>query len=416
METLRSETQEQHRKLQASPYVVALEAGSVKPVSYAGYLRSLAVVHGSLEHELSLAGHAAVASVWRAEMAATDLLERDLAFFQARLLPDVPAALDEALGLAASIRRRRVSDPVSLLGYLYVLEGSRLGAPGVRAAAGRALGLTGPDGLEYLTVRGGAPQAWKSFGARMDAAVEDEATAARVVAAARELFEGLLGVFRALEPVTETRFTVSMLNAEAGSHPVPQDPREMCAAVRAGEEAWGEFPYLERRFGARGKRFTRSDSAWLATLAALEPDRVSQQVRWLGGVLAARGMPRLLLQRHLEILARELEREIPAQRARYQKLAAAARELDEARHAVIPRDVAAALAARFEASPGADGEDRIAGAGELLVAAVQDEKAGVPGAVESLVRWLGDPSRASPACVLAVGATVAAARAVSTGA
>jgi hypothetical protein len=115
-----------------------------------------------------------------------------------------------------------------------------------------------------------------------------------------EAFEGLARVFRALYPVNQEalRTLVTSLNPEAGSHPIPSDPRELQAAVRAGERCWQRFPYFSQRYGHRGEKFTSSDSAWLVTLVEYDQARVHQQVAWLGQVLAARGMPRLLLETH----------------------------------------------------------------------------------------------------------------------
>ncbi|MBV5336535.1 MAG: hypothetical protein J0653_00540, partial [Deltaproteobacteria bacterium] len=56
-------------------------------------------------------------------------------------------------------------------------------------------------------------------------------------------------------------------NADAGNHPVPDDPREILAALRAGERCYAQHPYFERRYGDRGKAFTRSDGGYLVTLA-----------------------------------------------------------------------------------------------------------------------------------------------------
>ena len=83
---------------------------------------------------------------------------------------------------------------------------------------------------------------------------------------------------------------------------MPSDPREIEAAVEAGNVTWERYPYYEWRYGERGRRYTASDSAWLATLSLLDQENVDQQVHWLGRVLAVRGMPRLLLRDHLRTL------------------------------------------------------------------------------------------------------------------
>jgi hypothetical protein len=50
-------------------------------------------------------------------------------------------------------------------------------------------------------------------------------------------------------------------------------------------------------------------------------------VRWLGTVLAARGMPRLLLEEHLGILHEELVAAVPERAGQYDLLLDAARAL-----------------------------------------------------------------------------------------
>src|SRR4051812_16513914 len=113
-------------------------------------------------------------------------------------------------------------------------------------------------------------------------------------------------VARAGEAATGSRPAVAALNPEAGNHAVTTDPRELGAAIRVGERTRERFVYYERRYGERGRRFTHSDSAWIVTLAGNPPAVVERQLRWLGSLLAARGMPRWLLEVHLEGLHAQL--------------------------------------------------------------------------------------------------------------
>src|SRR4051812_34517008 len=96
-------------------------------------------------------------------------------------------------------------------------------------------------------------------------------------------------------PPARALASASALNPRAGHHLVTADPRELAAVERAGERSWSTWTYYARRYGERGRQFTRSDSAWVATLGGQAADLVDQQIRWLGALLAARGMPRLLL-------------------------------------------------------------------------------------------------------------------------
>src|ERR671938_675891 len=71
-----------------------------------------------------------------------------------------------------------------------------------------------------------------------------------------------------------TRATANALNADAGSHAVTADPLELAAIERAAERSWAAWPYMERWYGERGRRFTRSDSGWIAILPDLPQDAV----------------------------------------------------------------------------------------------------------------------------------------------
>lgn len=196
-------------------------------------------------------------------------------------------------------------------------------------------------------------------------------------------------------------------HAEAGNHPLPTDPQEIQAALRAGERCYAAHPYFERRYGERGRAFTRSDGGYLASLADHPQAYVDAQVRWLAGVLASRGMPRWLMEEHLDLLYEELLLARPERAADYGKLRQAAQLLRSARLTVLPEADFTAIAATFNAR--CDGELR--NAGGLLVAAVCDEYCGLTEAVPSLLSWLGDARVFSPEWCAASAETLALVRA-----
>ncbi len=204
-----------------------------------------------------------------------------------------------------------------------------------------------------------------------------------------------------------------MLNAEAATHPVPADPRELAASLRAGDLCWHRFPYLAERYGERGYRFTRSDSAWLATLTHLDPPTVAGQISWLRQVLATRGIPSLILQTHLNILCDELDAAFPANIAVHDTLRRAADGLRDARQAHIPDVQIAALAAAFDLATEAYWRSRLPQTPHLLVAAVADEIDGSIGAAVNLSGWMTNPQRFPAGWIAAVEATVSQARAAA---
>ncbi len=202
----------------------------------------------------------------------------------------------------------------------------------------------------------------------------------------------------------------SAINQAAGAYPITGDPRELEAARRAAERSLREYPYYEARYGENAMRFGHSDGAWIALLAHDTQRGVDEQVRWLGNVLACRGMPRLLLERHLEILYEELAAAVPEERARYEKLRRAAETLRAQRRAVLSDGAMDELAAGFDASMGDEWSARLPRAGEILVAAAVDERLGIPEAAASVERWMTGPERFPAPWIDAVHRTLDAAR------
>ncbi|SDW24121.1 hypothetical protein [Thiocapsa roseopersicina] len=201
------------------------------------------------------------------------------------------------------------------------------------------------------------------------------------------------------------------LNPEAGAHPIPEDPREIAAALRASERVLAQYPYLLMRFGERGRRFADSDTAWLVTLVRHPPRRVNAQTAWLGEVLASRGIPRILLERHLVVLAEELRRVDTIRAEDADKLSVAAETLAARRRAWIEDAQLATIARSFEQRLDDTWRERLPNSAEMIVSAVADEADGLTEAVSSTLGWLTDAERFPPAWIAAVEGALAQARA-----
>lgn len=206
------------------------------------------------------------------------------------------------------------------------------------------------------------------------------------------------------------RNLLEALNSEAGDHPVCRDPRELQAALRAGQRSWRRFPYYEARYAGRGQQFTRSDSAWLVALAEHGSVVVDDQVAWLGRVLGSRGMPQWLLELHLGVLHAELAAALPGRAVVYGSLLAAATMLRAQREAFVDDALLAELAAAFARQVGPEWNARLPETGALLAAAVADEALGIKRAVPSMVAWMTDPRRFPAPWIAAVEQTLARAR------
>lgn len=147
------------------------------PGGYGDYVRRTLRARGPLEAILDRSGAGALFAAWP-ERRIAGALRADL---DALGLPEAPAAPcdDEPLCLAG------------MLGALYVLEGSAIGAHVISRRAA-ALGIGPASGGCHLHIQKGAPQAFRAFlhvleTARLDAAHENECLRAAV--ATFECFE-----------------------------------------------------------------------------------------------------------------------------------------------------------------------------------------------------------------------------------
>lgn len=195
------------------------------------------------------------------------------------------------------------------------------------------------------------------------------------------------------------------LNSAAGQVPVPQDPREIAAAVRASQVIWRAFPYFAFRYGERGRRFGHSDSAYFLTLLGYDQQTIDQQIIWTAGVLASRGMPSWLLELQLRVLCRITARRLNDP-ARTEPLLRSADMLRDRRRACLSDEDLSALSRIFAAHAGYPTNRLCIGMGRLLAIAVADEVSGFKNAVSSMQSWLTDPALFPPSWIDAVHDTI----------
>ena len=124
---LKEETVDSHSRIEALPYFQALVEHKLPLECYVNQLKALAIIHGVLESEIASAEDNRVADIWDDGLKKLTLLEEDLKFFAPRVASDISTSIDAAHVMTGKIRLRRIENPVTLLGYLYVFEGSTLG-------------------------------------------------------------------------------------------------------------------------------------------------------------------------------------------------------------------------------------------------------------------------------------------------
>ncbi len=188
---LRAVTAESHTRLEA-----ATGAGE-KPdgvfASVPAYLRYLHVMHSvraRLEADLDSAGAAGVFARWPDRKIALVLADdiRDLGG-----VPAVPHKPDpHEAGAAAPMSAG------AMLGVLYVLEGSSLGARLLSRLASAA-GLGPEFGARHLFAQASDPQAWRDYVAILDTAVLSEVEEAECERAASRTFEEFAEAFAAVD-------------------------------------------------------------------------------------------------------------------------------------------------------------------------------------------------------------------------
>jgi hypothetical protein len=318
--------------------------------------------------------------------------------------------------MTQQIRLRRIENAITLLGYLYVFEGSTLGnnmhSPDIAAT----FHLDDVNGCRYYTsYQDQVQHHWNRFSQKMNHTLADFSLHDPITKSAHEAFSGLETLYQALYPATANRKTahVARINPEAGNHPIPDDEREIQAALKASERGWAAFPYYEHRYGKRGKRFSDSDTCWLVTLTRLDQEDMQKQIKWLGRLLAIRGMPLIMLEYTLDFLHQELVRAVPNKKATYDQLAEAVEILKKRRTAVMSEKQLKALAREFDHAAGPRLPQAYRNTGILLVSAVIDESMGLDGAVAALQEWLTDSARFPNNWINTVNSTIKKARQLS---
>ena len=412
MGSLKEAIIDQHARMEALPFIAALTNGRLPLESYVGLLRAMAVIQGTLEHELTLIPSSDIRTILLDRPSRLVHLRKDLSIFDQQLIPDIAAALGYSRKIAERIRLYRVEQPTDLLGIIYVLEGTTLGNSVHLRDVLKCIGSkTSGNAYYYAGYGKETARYWQEFSAAMNSLPMDEAGCNRLIQVARDFFDQLEALFSALYPLENATMvlTAGMLNPEAGDHPVPDTVEEMAAAVVAAKKCREEFPYFDERYLERGRSFGKSDAAWLASLVLLPETQLFSQVEWLGRVLGNRGMPRITLERQLELLYEELAAAVPAKIDNYKGLLEAAKRLKVERLKYIAEPVYSDLAGKFHLATEGELQGRFKRTGDLIISAVCDQSAGVSEAVNSLLPWLTDGARFSPEWIAAVTKTLASA-------
>lgn len=191
MDVLKARTAEQHRRAEQSPFMRGLVSGQVTREGYARWLGQMMHVHAALEGEIvAHRGAEPRLAVASDEQFGAPRLRDDL-----RALGIDPATvkpMPAASALGERVRAAAAERPVSLLGFHYVLEGSKNGNTYIAKALRRVLDLRPGAGDAYLDPYGDQQRArWAAFRESMGAQEYSENDAAAVLEAACAMFDGI---------------------------------------------------------------------------------------------------------------------------------------------------------------------------------------------------------------------------------
>jgi heme oxygenase len=186
MGLLKASTEEQHRDAERRALQRDLVRGRLPVAEYALWLGQMLLLHETLWRGIreGRGRLPALADVVKDEGLHAANLRRDLAALGRD--PDAVEPLPGTSRALAEIKQAALSEPLALLGFNYVLEGSMNG----NRFIARAL-RDGPAGVavSYLDPFGDAqPASWEAYRARMNEVELGEAETARVVEAARAMF------------------------------------------------------------------------------------------------------------------------------------------------------------------------------------------------------------------------------------
>ena len=186
METLKEATADQHRDAERRQLQKEMVRGELAPETYAAWLGQMFVVHEALWEAIAAgeSDHEPLATIVVDEGLHVGHLRADLAAFG--IDADDVAPLPSTQRAVQSIALKSESDPLSLLGYNYVLEGSMNGNRFIARALQQMPGISA---MSYLDPYGERQRStWQAYRARMNEAGFDEQQGERMVAAARDMF------------------------------------------------------------------------------------------------------------------------------------------------------------------------------------------------------------------------------------
>ena len=188
MQQLRGSTRDEHDRAEHHQFQQALVRGELPRQRYEAWLGQMYLIHSSLEQALQAAAadSEAIRAVVQDYQYQVPYLLEDLQFFGVDPQSIVPLPSTERfLAMVAA----HADDPLHLLGLHYVLEGSNNGGRFIARHVSQAYQLTPGPGLRYLDPYDDRQREyWMAFRETMDSLGLADEEAARLVAAAKQMY------------------------------------------------------------------------------------------------------------------------------------------------------------------------------------------------------------------------------------
>jgi heme oxygenase len=192
MQDLKERTREYHNNAEGQEFQRSLASGELSRELYVEYLSQLWIIHGHLERRLeeSQSTCPQIKEVLTESQLQVPFLERDLQFFGANTELIRPAK--STRDLLHKIDLSWKGNPISLLGYHYVLLGSKHGGKFIAHNLQEKYKLNQGVGAIYFDPYGANfQQIWKSFSLSFNEVPLTDAERDAVIQAAADTFVGV---------------------------------------------------------------------------------------------------------------------------------------------------------------------------------------------------------------------------------
>lgn len=194
MDLLRESTSGLHSDAEGQEFQRQLGTGTVHKEPYKKYLGQLFYMHDKLASLLKAnekENH--IKTVLQSHHLDNSCLEKDLAYFDESVSSQPILKSTEKIN--AELEKSAKDAPYSLLGYLYVLEGSTNGAKFMAKTLQKSLSLPEDKGASYFDRYGDEQRPrWAKFKEDMNSVGFDEVQKAELVKAAKKMFQAFFEI------------------------------------------------------------------------------------------------------------------------------------------------------------------------------------------------------------------------------